>query len=190
MGVRTLHLVRHGQYLRDPEMLTDLGRAQSACVASRLAREGVVEVVTSTLPRASQTTEALRHALPSARFRRSRLLVEGIPCPPPWPARGEVATRLQSRTDDEWERTRDRLQRATVRFVRPTRGGDQTDVLVGHGNWIRAMICRALELPLEAWWSFDMHHCGLCTLRVGRKRTFLVRFNETGHLPDAMLTME
>lgn len=191
MGKRILHLVRHGQYSRDPEQLTALGLAQAECLAARLAEEPIATIHTSVLPRAQQTSEVLKRVLPKVSLRKSKLLVEGIPCTPRWKDVPErLAGQLAARPLEEWAKEVERVEESFRTFVRATREQERVEVLVFHGNWIRALACRALDLPLGAWWDLDIQHCSITTIEVRPNRIVLVRFNETGHLPKQMRTYE
>src|SRR5262245_56491600 len=84
LGVRILHLLRHGQYSREPERLTPIGIAQAECLAARLQQEPVAVIHSSTAPRAQETAEVVRASVPRVPLRRTSVLVEGIPCLPRW----------------------------------------------------------------------------------------------------------
>jgi broad specificity phosphatase PhoE len=60
MTRRLVLLVRHGDYRREPEELTDIGRDQVRLMAGRLATgPGIDRIAHSTMPRAVQTAELL-----------------------------------------------------------------------------------------------------------------------------------
>jgi broad specificity phosphatase PhoE len=191
MGNRILHLLRHGQYVREPERLTPLGIAQAECLAARIGQEPVEIIHSSPSPRAQETADIVGAALPKAPKRRSSVLSEGIPCLPRWKKVPErLAAVLGDRQPEDWEREALRIQRATEQFVKPTRGADRVEVMVFHGNWIRAMVCLALDMPIAAWWDLDIIHCSLTTIEVRPYRTVLRCFNDTGHLPRRFRTFE
>lgn len=185
MGERVLYLVRHGQYVNSPEQrLTDLGRAQSELVADRLAGHPVSAIFTSTAPRARETTEPIVRRFPGVRVQRSRTLLECIPTGP----RRPLPERLADRPLSSWSRDLGQLESACRRFLKPTRGPDRHEVLVFHGNMIRAMVCCALRLPIGAWWDLWVDHCSITTLRIGRHRCGLTSLNDVGHLPPELVT--
>lgn len=57
------------------------------------------------------------------------------------------------------------------------------EVIVCHGNVIRAFVCRALQLPPEAWLRMCPFNCSLTYLRVSPRGTVSLRsFGDVGHL--------
>jgi serine/threonine-protein phosphatase PGAM5 len=185
VGDRVLHLVRHGQYVSEPQQrLTDLGRAQAALVAARLAGRPIAAIHTSTAPRALETAQTIARQFPALPLQRRHLLVECIPTGPRRPLPEALASRPLAR----WSRDLKQLQSLCDRYLKPARGAEREEVLVFHGNLIRAMVCSALRLPLGAWCDMWVDHASVTTLRVGRKRSVLVGLNDVGHLPPALVT--
>jgi len=186
MATRTLLLVRHGQYVTDPEhadhgRLTELGCEQSRRLATRLAEYPIRGMSSSTVPRAVETAELLGEALPVRRLQRTKLLLEGIPTPIPQ-ARGLPRALIAAH--------RQRMDAAFERFFRPTRGRDRHDVLVCHGNIIRYLLRKALGDSANKWWRVETHHCGLSTVTVdGDGAMRLIALNDIGHLPRPMHTL-
>jgi serine/threonine-protein phosphatase PGAM5 len=78
--------------------------------------------------------------------------------------------------------TRQRMDRAFERFVRPSRT-DRSELIVAHGNIIRYLIRRSLDDAAHRWWQLDILQCGLSIIRVTKQRRVLVGFNDAGHLP-------
>lgn len=189
MRVRTLHLVRHGQYDRDPERLTELGRTQAAALARHLARSDIASLTSSTMPRAKETAQIMSEDLPDARRAATHCLRENGGCeaprfiePPAW---------LQGQRDAHRERQAQLLERAWERFIKPPRARERHDVLVCHGNMIRLLVCRAMQLPPGVWWELVCpFHCSLTTLLVRPDMVRLLRYNDVGHLPEALRTLE
>lgn len=186
MGERVLHLVRHGQYHREPERLTDIGRAQAEIVAARIVLEPIASVRSSTAPRAKETAAAISRLLPALKPTASGQLVELIPSYP----RHELPDALQGRPIANWSRDLAQLDRACEMLFKPTRGPDRVEVVVIHGNLIRALVCRALRAPIGMWWDMWIDNCSVTTLRVRKDRCFLMRLNDTGHLPPALVTAQ
>ena len=63
------------------------------------------------------------------------------------------------------------------------------ELLVCHGNLIRALVSRALGVKLATWLAMDIHHCGITRIAVQHDgSTRLVAFNDTGHLPVELIT--
>lgn len=189
MGVRVLYLVRHGQYVLDPDHpsagnLTALGRRQAQRTARRLASVHFDHVYHSDLPRAVQT----------ANFIHARL--NGIPCQslralrelmPPLARNSGVL----GRTRQDAEEFRAAVPALRKRLLTVPRGErDRTDLVVAHGNLIRYLVRVALDEPVRRWIRFSTNHCGI-TILVLRRRprlSYLKSYNDLGHLPFVMQT--
>ena len=62
-------------------------------------------------------------------------------------------------------------------------------VLICHQNIIRYFVCRALQLPPEAWLRFRGSNCGITEIIISDDgRVALERFADVGHLPLSHLT--
>jgi broad specificity phosphatase PhoE len=169
----------------DPDQrLTDRGRAQAELLSARLAREPVSRIRSSTAPRAVQTAEIVARAFPSIRLSRSEKLLECIPSRP----RGALPKHLANRSDADFDRDAARLA-ALDAWTRPSRA-PSVELWVIHGNLIRSLVCRILDLHPGAWWDFGVYHCSVTTVRVDRRARHLIRLNDTGHLPHQLVTQE
>ena len=171
MGVRILQLVRHGQYEVDPERLTDLGRAQAACMGARLVPMSVDLIHSSTLPRALETARIISRVLPNVPLKRSDSLQEFMPTLP----RGPLTPKERAALPEIAEDTEMRLDRMCHRLIRSTRGAHRVEVVVFHGNALRALVCRALGFPLEAWSDLAALHGSLTSLLVSSRGRKLIR---------------
>ena len=186
MGDRTLILVRHGQL--DMEAfalngfkagLTSLGRRQARRTASRLRSLHVDAIYYSTLGRAAETARIITPVFDGVGPQPSRLLWE-VPSPAILSARGEHAraTAVQQR-----------FERTFARFIRGHKGsGNRTDLLITHGNLIRAFACRVLGLTPESWLLFWTSHCGITELRITPNGGRILTYNDVGHLPTQLRT--
>jgi len=184
---RFLHLVRHGHYDAEPERLTALGRSQADLLAQRLARYPIDAVISSTMPRAKETAARIHLQVPDARASAKVCLRENMPSPP---RRRPPPDHYLALSDTKRQAMADRLERAWELFGKPPLRTERHDVLVCHGNVIRAMVCRALELGPGVWDDITCpSHCSLTTLQVRAGGARLVRLNETGHLPSDMVTV-
>lgn len=66
---------------------------------------------------------------------------------------------------------------------------DSYELVVCHGNVIRYFMCRALQLPPEAWLRMSLHHCSVTLLTIRPNgRVHLRAFGDCGHLPPHQLT--
>lgn len=192
-----LLLVRHGHYDRVPGLtdeqygLSTLGRRQAARLGRRLARhmEGcggaLAGIFSSPWPRALQTAEITAHELGLDRVRVKPYLFECITV-----ISGDdpltMSLGFDPTTDEDRFVTEARLEKITDRFFRPTRR-DTTSMIFAHGNLIRYLVTMACGLPLETWVRMEICHASLTELRVfPGKLVTLHRYNDTGHLPDAL----
>lgn len=198
---RRIFLMRHGHYERAGDLgdtvwgLSPLGRRQVVRAGRRLARivdaaEGRFEgVYASPWPRATQSAEIAGREMDLDNIRIKRYLHELVPLVDPerpefkaYPL-GLEATPTEGRTfvDQQITKIRGRF------FKAPTR---RSFVLVfAHGNLIRYLVARTLQLPYEAWAMMDIAHASITELRVYASGfEALISFNETGHLPPSMVT--
>ncbi len=171
-----LILVRHGQYHYksdaddDEHMLTDLGREQARLTGVRLKeylhfvrqnfmdKEGNplpvnIRVVNSTMRRARETKEEIMTQLGENDVQETLsddLIQEGapiVPEPPISPSHWPVGAH-------DFFQEGGRIEAGFRRYVHradPDSSAEEVDVLVCHGNVIRYFVCRALQLPPDAW---------------------------------------
>lgn len=183
MGTRTLLLVRHGQYgVEDGGKLTGLGREQARLtgkwIVEHLAGERVDALWSSTLPRARETATIIGTCLGRPKVRAVGVLREGM--------YSKVKGYEVPASERQEDRTRADL--AYGRFFRTSRT-DRLELVVCHGNLIRYLVCRAMDVPLVRWTRMNSNHCGMTRILVrdsGAVR--IVSYNETAHLPAKMLT--
>ena len=187
MGTRTLILVRHGQYDVDRGgTLTDVGRKQARTTGEWLARQlhgqRVDALWSSTLPRAKETANIVADGLTggasAGKVRAVGILREGM------------YTKVKGYETTAHERLEDRARAdaAYARFFRTTRA-DRLEIVVCHGNLIRYLVCRAIDVPVGRWTRLNSHHCAVTRVLVrdtGAVR--VVSYNETAHLPAQLVT--
>jgi len=200
-GARHLLLIRHAQYdlkgFQDSgRVLTPLGHEQTEHLASRLramhdAAEGNYKalkldtLVCSELMRAIQTADAIALSLVEPRRSRNADLNEGRPCLPE-PVPSHAAHYNNAMGDSE------RIERAYRQLCArppPSQVGDTTEVVVCHANVIRYVVCRALQLPPEAWLRFSLPHASITHLVIRANGNASIRtLGDAGHLPADMVT--
>ena len=186
--VRTVFLLRHGQHAPDaPDDLggglTPLGRCQARRAARRVAEQGIGRLVASNMRRARQTAEILAAEVPSLVVEIDPDLRECVPSVPP----GQQVFYPQGVRQGDCAACRERLDRAFERYVETPAAGNT--VLVAHGNAIRYLLCRVLDLPTDAWAKFDINNCGLCRVDVKTMLgTQVTGLNDIGHLSPSMVT--
>ncbi|HVH48079.1 MAG TPA: histidine phosphatase family protein [Labilithrix sp.] len=183
MGTRTLVLVRHGQYgLTDGGKLTELGREQAELtgrwICTHLAGRRVDALWSSTLPRARETATIIARNVPPAKVRVAGVLREGM-----YSKVNGYEVPPSERLED-----RERADAAYARFFRTSRT-DRLEIVVCHGNLIRYLVCRAIDVPVVRWTRMNSNHCSLTRILVrdtGAVR--VVSYNETAHLPTPIVT--
>lgn len=173
---RTLHFVRHGQYEHQDGVfggaLTRLGHRQARLVGKALAELPVRLVHVSDYNRARETADRIAAEV-GAPIHGTPLLREMMPSAVPG-----LHVALADRAD-----ARERLEQIEARYLKPSRA-ERHEVVVCHGNLIRALVARCLRTPRTAWFQMLVHHAGLTSLQVRPDgRVLLERFNDVGHLP-------
>lgn len=183
MGTRNLLLVRHGQYDTDKGgSLTELGREQAAVtgkwIFENLAGQRVHAVWSSTLPRARETADIIAKNITRSKVKRVAVLREGM----------YSKVKGYDVPAAEREEDRNRGDAAFERFFKTTRV-DRFELLVCHGNLIRYLVCKAMEIPVLRWTRMNSNHCALTRVLIrdtGAVR--VVSYNETAHLPSRLVT--
>lgn len=190
-GVRTLYLIRHGEYDHEDNRSPDLGRglvplgiAQARLVAARL-RSLPVEITSlhsSTMTRARQTALVVGQEFPNLKLHQSRLLRECTP--PTW--------REDIMAEEDPVKMRDcidKLERAFAEYFVPSPDGDRHDIIVCHGNVIRYFVTRVLGVDSMSWLRMSIGNCSLTVVRIKPDGSMkLVSFSDVGHLPPNLQT--
>jgi len=193
-ATRHLILIRHGQYnlkgKTDPERyLSDLGREQAVLTGHRLAELNLplTYLVSSTMTRAQQTAGLIRQSLPEDLVIRTDdgLLCEGAPYPPEPPNRSW-------NPEDKFYGDGMRIEAAFRKYfhrAEPEQDKDSYEIIVCHSNVIRYFVCRALQLPPEAWLRISLKHASVTAISIRPNGKVSVRgMGEAGHLPVDKLT--
>ncbi len=167
-GVRTLYLIRHGDYDSDDESdptvgkaLIPLGVAQARLVGARLRGMPVAftSLHSSTMTRARQTALVIGEEFPDLQLQSSALISE---CTPPT-RRKDV---MEDETPDDLEACTRQLEEAFPVYFAPSPDADRHDIVVCHGNVIRYFVTRALEVDTEAWLGMSIANCSLTVITV------------------------
>ena len=183
MGTRTLVFVRHGQYaVEDGGKLTPLGRDQAkrtgTWIKDRLEGTRVDALLSSTLPRARETAALIAPSLGGMKVKPTSVVREGM----------YSKVKGYEVPASEREADRARADQAYTKFFRTTRA-NRLEIVVCHGNLIRYLVCRALDVPIARWTRMNSNHCGITRILVrdsGAVR--IVSYNETSHLPPSVST--
>lgn len=186
MAIKTIFLLRHGQYKKDPnEVLTDLGRKQAMLAGKRLKDIRFKKIHFSTLPRARETAEIVRKTMGyRKKLHGSDYLHE---CVPGFPKK---LRKKYGHTDEKKlsanKRQADRAYRDIFTFSKSSR----SELVVCHGNIIRYFFCKALGTDTEAWSKLDIKQCGITIIQLNSKTRSIsiIAHNDIGHIPLKMQT--
>lgn len=192
MAQKTIILVRHGQYIpkseTELERLTTLGRDQARLVGKRLKENKKIHrIYHSSMPRAIETAGIIKKQLGyKGHFESCEHLRE---CVPGFPKN----QRKKYGFTDEKKLKKDKLQadRAFKKYFKLPRSGETIEVLVCHGNIIRYLICRLLEIETLAWRQMDIQQCAMSVIELkskGFNKKMLISHNDVGHIPKAKRT--
>ena len=205
-----LLLVRHGHTAWNSDgrlqgqldiPLDEIGQAQAAAIAQRLARERPVAIYASDLSRTQQTARWIQNAVAETI----------LPDPPPplvleprlremhfgeW--QGMTFAEIQAAQPEAlaaWQANRmtdappggetlaqlvDRVQMVYHEIL--AAHPDGTVMLVGHGGALQVLLCLALGLAPERFWQMQLDNTGLADLRIYPEGAILNLFNDTCHL--------
>jgi len=190
-GVRTVYLIRHGEYDHDDERdpfvgkgLVPLGIAQARILGARLRGMPVEfdSLHASTMTRARQTAQIIGEEFPELELEISPLIRECTP--PTW--RKDV---MADEKPEELEACTRQLEEAFPVFLAPSPERDRHDLVVCHGNVIRYFVTRVLGVDTESWLRMSIGNCSLTVIKImpdGSKK--LLSFGDVGHLPPNLTT--
>jgi serine/threonine-protein phosphatase PGAM5 len=192
--MRTIILVRHGQYSRNPEKLTPLGRKQAQLAARRLKAMKADLLISSTMPRAIETAQIigkhlkLKLSARKSKFREATLPVRNQDFEKVHETKltNKERKRLKTKMSKN-QRIADRAFKSLFKKPRGPKKGkdkDETIILVAHGNVIRYWVCRALGIDPRRWILMAIHQCSVSTIRIDPKgfvKTLGV--SDIGHIP-------
>lgn len=191
MAVRTIYLLRHGHYRswengsqNGEGHLTEFGIQQARAAAKRISGLPLMSIHCSTLNRALETCQIVAEQFPQLECQSSGSLREGIPViPPRW------QQFLQDYPAEDLAVDRARADKAFDSYFLPQVKNDTHELIVAHGNLIRYLVCRVLEVDVSSWGYMDVDHCSLTEIRINDNGWMkLVRLNDTGHIPAHLVT--
>lgn len=192
-GVRTLYLIRHGQYdhddKRNPDVgkaLVPLGIAQSRLVSNRLKSMPVKmsSLISSTMTRARETAMIINQDFPELELQQSTLIRECTP--PTW--REDIMEREDA---EDMKICTDNLDSAFLKYFVPSPDEEErNDIIVCHANVIRYFVTKILKVDNMSWLQMTMGNCGLTVVRIKPDGSMkLVSFNDMGHIPPNLQTI-
>lgn len=206
MAMRTIYLVRHGDYRLDEIMkldrnltleehyelhtkeggLTPTGKEQAKLTAKRFSSLPIDAIYCSSLRRALETAKMIAKEFPGIKIQKSRLLWECVPCIPKAFDQHEHFRYISEKEVDQWKRQADE---AFKRYFKSTRRTDKHEIIVSHANLIRYLVCRALHVQPDVWFNMCIDNCGISEIRIEPGyRMRLVSYNDVGHLPPQSRT--
>ena len=197
MGRHFVHLVRHGQYDYSVKgklggSLNAVGREQAHYTSEALSEFQFNALHSSTMLRALATAAIIAGPHQGLKIRRTRMLWECVPTiPPRWIDFFERrAMRDPDFTPERVAAQKKVADRAFDRFFTPwKRKKDRHSILVAHGNIIRYLLCKALDVDPDAWGNMMIFHCSISRVVVDPDGSMmLLSHNETGHLPSFLRT--
>lgn len=191
-GIRTIYLIRHGEYdqtdTSDSDVgkkLTPLGIAQTRLLSTRLKGMSVVftSLISSTMTRARETATVINEDFPELKMQQSTLIRE---CTPPT-FRKDI---LEEETESDLQKCVQNLEDAFAEFFIPSLDDkDRNDLIVCHGNVIRYFVTKVLKVDTMAWLQMTIGNCSLTIVRMMPNGMMkLISFNDVGHIPTNLQT--
>ncbi|XP_063289930.1 serine/threonine-protein phosphatase PGAM5, mitochondrial-like [Pelobates fuscus] len=193
-AVRHIFLIRHGKYdhadSESERRLTATGREQASLTGQRLAllaSEGnnFSCIIYSSLTRSTETADIISKNLPDIKMCSSSLLHEGPPIRPV-PAESKWIPDLSYFKDGP------RIEAAFRKYIHradPEQTKDSYEIIVCHDNVIRYFVCRALQLPPEAWLRLSLYHGSITKLVIKPDGDVSLKMlGDAGFMPPGKLT--
>ena len=191
MFTKTIILVRHGQYIAKDEIeierLTELGRQQAWLAGERLKENAHIDrIIYSTMPRAIETAQIIKEQLG---FLGSFESTDDIrECVPGFPKK----LRKKFGFTDEMglKKGETHAEKAFKKYFRFPKK-NSLEVLVCHGNLIRYLVCRILEIDSLIWRNMDIQQGAISVIElrsVGSQKKVLISHNDVGHIPKEKRT--
>jgi serine/threonine-protein phosphatase PGAM5 len=190
--VRTIILIRHGEYEHDSGCdedvgcgLVALGRQQARLVADRLRAMPITftSIQASAMTRARQTGEIVAAAFPYLELAIHRDIRECAP--PTW--REDIMADLGP---EDGEPCLANLETAWERIFVPAVGDtNEYDIVICHGNVIRWFVTKVLKVENMSWLQMSIANCSMTVVQVRADGAMkLVAFADSGHIPYSMTT--
>ena len=191
-GIRTIYLVRHGDYDQidssDAEVgkrLTPLGIAQARLLSNRLKAMPVefTSLTSSTMTRARETAMVINEVFPELKLQQSPLISECTP--PTW--RNDIMAGVD--TAEKEHCVANIEQSFNKYFVQSPDENDRNDIIVCHGNVIRYLVTKVLNVDTMSWLQMSITNCSLTIIRILPDGSMkLDAFSDYGHIPENLRT--
>ena len=191
-STRNLFFIRHGQYVTQEKLdehrkLTQLGKEQAICTGIRLRDFGhkYEQILESSMTRAIETSSFIQKQVKDAPVHRTDLLKEGSPINPD---PGFKEWRPERNVFVDGPRI-EAAFRKIVHRAEPSQKSDSYEIIVCHANVIRYFVCRALQLPPEAWLRLSLKHGSITCLSIYPDGFVTLKcLGEAGHIPSDKLS--
>ncbi|CAH2295633.1 serine threonine- phosphatase PGAM5, mitochondrial isoform X2 [Pelobates cultripes] len=191
-ATRHIFLIRHSQYnlngRSDSErVLTPLGCEQAELTGKRLASLGLKydQIIHSSMTRAKETTEIISKYLPGVTKKSTDMLREGAPIRPEPPV-------CHWKPDVVYYEDGARIEAAFRNFIHraePKQEEDSYEIIICHANVIRYIVCRALQLPPEAWLRMSLNNGSITYLVIRPSGNVALRLlGDSGFMPPEKIT--
>ena len=192
IGTKTIYLIRHGEYDINDERdafvgreLTPLGIAQTRLLATRLKSMSVEfnSLISSTMTRARQTAMVLNQEFPELKLKQDSLIYECTP--PTW--RKDIMAGVDT---TEKELCVANIEQAFKKYFIPSPDeNNRHELIVCHGNVIRYLVTKVLNVDTMSWLQMSITNCSLTIVRIKPDGTMkLDTFSDYGHIPENMRT--
>ncbi len=185
-SVRTIVLVRHGNYLADASIdekigppLSVLGVAQAHLAGARLGAlpDKFDALYVSPMQRARDTAATIGEDLPGKSF---TVLDDLRECTPPT-RRKKI---MEREKPEDVVACHAQLDRLFAKYFVPAAGAPQANLFVCHGNVIRYLITRALHVDSAAWLEMSVGHASITTIQIKADGSMqVIAAGDVGHLP-------
>lgn len=145
------------------------------------------QIVHSSLPRAIETARIIQKKLNFRKPMRSCGLLNE--CVPGFPS--ELRKRFGHTDKKKLKQNEAQMLHAYRKHFRPTRR-DSVEVLVCHGNVIRYLICKVLDVDTLAWRKIEILQCSVSVVKIrskGANRRIVITVNDAGHIPIKFRTL-
>jgi serine/threonine-protein phosphatase PGAM5 len=163
-GVRTIYLIRHGEYDQKDTSDSDIGKklnplgiAQARLLSARLKSIPVEfsSLTSSSMTRARETAMVINEDFPELKLQQSTLIRECTP--PTW--RKDI---MADETESDLNLCVENLEKAFEEFFIPSPDSkDRSDLLVCHGNVIRYFVTKVLNADTMSWLQMSIGNCSL-----------------------------
>lgn len=191
-GIRTVYLIRHGEYdqadTTDSDVgkkLTPLGIAQARLVSTRLKGMSVefTSLTSSTMTRARETAMVINEDFPQLKLQQSTFIRE---CTPPTWRKDVVA----DETESDLNMCVKNIEQAFKEYFIPSPDvRDRNDIIVCHGNVIRYFVTIVLKADPMSWLQMSIGNCSLTIIKVLPDGSMkLAAYSDMGHIPPNMQT--